>query len=115
MPVYNQDWYAAGAMYSNTSDVLKFFNALFDLKLIKKETLVLMLKPGLDDYGYSVWIRDYKGPNAKYKRMERYGSIMGANTVVFRYLNEDLTIVILSNTNLTDLGAFALHIGKSIF
>lgn len=115
LPIYNQDWYAAGAMYSNTKDLLKFFNALFDLKLIKKETLALMLKPGLDNYGYSVWIRDYKGANIKYKRMERYGSILGANAVVFRYLNENVTVIVLSNTNLTDLGDFALQIGKSIF
>jgi CubicO group peptidase (beta-lactamase class C family) len=115
LPMYNQDWYAAGAMYSNTSDLLKFFNALFALKLIKKETLALMLEPGLDNYGYSVWIRDYKGANVKYKRMERYGSILGANAAVFRYLNENLTVIILSNTNLTDLGDFALQIGKSIF
>ncbi|RLJ72147.1 CubicO group peptidase (beta-lactamase class C family) [Pedobacter alluvionis] len=115
LPMYNQDWYAAGAMYSNTKDLLKFFNALFDLKLIKKETLALMLKPGLDNYGYSVWIRDYKGANIKYKRIERYGSILGANAVVFRYLNENVTVIVLSNTNLTDLGDFALQIGRSIF
>jgi CubicO group peptidase (beta-lactamase class C family) len=115
LPVYYQDWYAAGAMYSTTTDLLKFFNALFDLKLIKKQSLDLMLKPGLDGYGYSVWIRDATGANIRYKRMERYGSIMGANAAVFRYLNENLTIVILSNTNLTDLGDFALKTGKQIF
>jgi hypothetical protein len=54
---------------------------LLAMKLISKPTLDLMLTPGLDDYGYSVWIRDYKGANTKYKRMERYGSIMGANII----------------------------------
>jgi len=115
LPVYYQDWYAAGSMYSCTADVMTFFNALFDLKLIKKTSLDLMLTPGLDDYGYSVWIRGTKGKNVKYKRMERYGSIMGANAVVFHYLNENMTVVILSNTNLTDLGDFALNIGKQSF
>lgn len=115
LPVYNQDWYSAGAMYANSSDLLRFFNALFNSKLIKKETLELMLQPGLDDYANSFWIRDYKGTNIKYKRAERYGSILGANAVVFNYLNENITVIILSNTNLTNLGDFALNIGKSIF
>jgi len=114
LPVYYEDWFAAGAMYSRTSDVIKFFDALFELKLIKKSSLDLMLTPGLDDYGYSVWVRDTKGANVKYKRMERYGNIMGANAVVFRYLNTNLTVVILSNTNATDVGDFALNIGKQL-
>lgn len=110
IPIYMGDFSAAGAMYSCTSDLIKFNNALFDYKLIKKETLDQLLTPGLDDYGYSVWIRDVE----KYKRMERYGRIAGANCVWFHYLNIDLSIIILSNTNLTDLGDYASKIGKAI-
>lgn len=110
IPIYVEDFSAAGAMYSCTSDLIKFNNALFAFQLIKKETLDQLLTPGLDDYGYSVWVRDQQ----KYKRMERYGRIAGANTVWFHYLNSDLSIIILSNTNLTDLGDYALKIGKSI-
>jgi CubicO group peptidase (beta-lactamase class C family) len=115
IPMYMEDFSAAGAMYSCTSDLVKFNNALFAFKLLKKETLDQLLKPGLDDYGYSAWIRDTKGENAKYKRMERYGRIAGANAVWFHYLKNDLSIIILSNTNLTDLGDYAFKIGKEIF
>jgi len=101
---------AAGAMYSTTSDLIKFNNALFGFKLIKKETLDQLLTPGLYDYGYSVWIRDVE----KFKRMERYGGIEGAQCVWFHYLNNDLSIIILSNTNLTNLGDFAYKIGKEV-
>ncbi|AZA84721.1 hypothetical protein C1637_18215 [Chryseobacterium lactis] len=110
IPMYVGDFSAAGAMYSCTSDLIKFNNALFDYQLIKKETLDKLLNPGLDDYGYSVWIRDVK----KYKRMERYGKIEGANCVWFHYLNNDLSIIILSNTNETNLGDYAAKIGKTI-
>lgn len=110
IPIYVENFSAAGAMYSCTSDLIKFNNALFALKIIKKETLAELLTPGLDNYGYSVWIRDTQ----KYKRMERYGRIAGANSVWFHYLNSDLSIIILSNTNLTDLGDYALKIGKAI-
>ena len=55
LPVYIENWYAAGAMYSTARDLLKFSDALFGSKLLKAETLALMFKPGLDDYGYGVW------------------------------------------------------------
>ncbi|WP_379090163.1 serine hydrolase domain-containing protein [Pedobacter sp. UC225_65] len=110
IPIYVEDFSAAGAMYSCTADLIKFNNALFAFKLIRKETLDQLLTPGLDQYGYSVWVRDTQ----KYKRMERYGRIAGANAVWFHYLNSDLSIIILSNTNLTDLGDYALKIGKAI-
>jgi hypothetical protein len=30
------------------------------LKILKKETLEMMIKPGLDNYGYGVWINHYE-------------------------------------------------------
>lgn len=112
---YIENWYASGAMYSNTQDLLKFFNHLFDHKLIKGETLMLLTTPGLDNYGYGVWIRDIKLNSKSYKTMQRYGRIRGANVVVFRFLDTDTTIIILGNTNaVTDLGTFARDIGKVI-
>lgn len=110
VPLYVEDFSAAGAMYSCTKDMMQFNNALFTFKLIKKETLQQLLTPGLDDYGYSVWIRG----NQEFRRMERYGRIAGANGVWFHYLNDGLSIIILSNTNLTDLGDYANKIGNSI-
>lgn len=44
LPVYIENWYAAGAMYSTANDVLRFSNALFGSKLLKQDTLALMLK-----------------------------------------------------------------------
>lgn len=110
IPMFIENWYAAGAMYSSPTDLLNFSNALFGLKLINKKSLNLMLTAGLDDYGYGVWI---KGTGNE-KRMERYGRIMGLNAVWMRFLNNSTTIIILSNTNLTDLGAFALGIEENL-
>lgn len=112
---YIENWYAAGAMYSNTQDLLKFINSLFEFKLIKQETLKLLTTPGLDNYGYGVWVRDVKLNNKSYKTMQRYGRIRGANVVLFRFMDTDTTIIILGNTNaVTDLGTFAIEIGKVI-
>lgn len=109
-PYYIENWYAAGSMYSCSSDLAKFSNALFAHKLISSESLNLMLTPMLNEYGHGVWIR---GVGDK-KRMERYGSISGANAVWMHFLNKNVTIIILSNTNLTDLGDFALVIGNKL-
>ena len=114
LPYFIEDYYAAGAMYSCTTDLMKFSDALFGLKLIDKQMLRLMINPGLDDYGYGVWIRDVKGANDKYARVERYGSIMGVNVLLIHFLKKNVTVIMLSNTNLTDLGDYALKVGKEV-
>ena len=114
LPVYIENWYAAGAMYSTANDVLRFSNALFGSKLLKQDTLALMLKPGLDDYGYGVWIYESKFSNKKHTIVKRPGRIMGAQSMLFHVLNEDTTIVILSNTDATSLDEFAAEISKRI-
>lgn len=107
-----QNWYAAGAMYSTSTDLLTFINKLFQFKIIKKQSLLKILEPGLENYGYGVWIRGKDN-----KVMERYGRIRGTNTVILRYLDSDLTIIILGNTDaINNLGPFgyliASHLSK---
>lgn len=114
LPVYIENWYAAGAMYASAADLLKFSNALFGLQLIGKSSLDLLLAPELDDYGCGVWVTKNDANNGQYNRMDRFGSIMGANAIWTRYLNTDITIIILSNTNMTDLGDFSFTIGKKL-
>ncbi|MGS2765177.1 serine hydrolase domain-containing protein [Sinomicrobium sp. M5D2P9] len=110
LPVYMENWYASGSLYSCTDDLIKFSNALFSGQLITKVSLDLMLTPGLDDYGYGVWVRG----EGDLKVMERFGSIMGANAVWTQFLNKNITVILLSNTNLIDLGEFALSIGEKV-
>lgn len=115
LPVYIENWYAAGAMYSTAGDVLKFADALFGRKLLKQETLDRMFTPGLDEYGYGVWVyNDYEINGKKYKIVKRPGSIMGANSMLFRISEADATIIILSNTNAASLDEFAAEIGKRL-
>ena len=110
LPVFIENWYAAGVMYSSPNDLLRFSNALFSEKLIKKKSLDLMLTSGLEEYGYGVWIRG----SGKDKIMERYGRIMGANAVWMQFFDKKITVIILSNTNLTNLGEFALGIQENL-
>ena len=114
LPVYPENWYAAGGMYSTVDDVLTFSNALFRAKLLKKETLALMTTPGLDDYGYGLWAYDTKVNGKKHRVVKRPGQIMGAQTQLYRFLDEDVTIIILSNTGTTDLDELVAELGKKV-
>jgi len=114
LPVYIQNWYSAGGMYSTATDLAKFANALYaSSKLLKSETRKLMLTPGLDDYGYGLWVRDIDVRGKLHHIAQRPGSIMGANTLLLQYLDDDLTVVILSNTNATDIDAFGFLVGRA--
>jgi D-alanyl-D-alanine carboxypeptidase len=114
LPVYIENWYAAGAMYSTAADVLKFSNALFGLKIIGREALSQMLTPGLDDYGYGVWVYEATIKGSKRTVVKRPGRIMGAQSMLFHLPNDDITIVLLSNTDSTPLDEFAAELAKRV-
>jgi len=114
LPVYPENWYAAGGMYSTVDDLLTFSNAVFGAGLLKKETVALLVKPELDDYGYGLWSYETKIDGRKHRIVKRPGQIMGAQTQLYRFLDEDVTIIILSNTGTTDLDEFVAEIGKRV-
>lgn len=114
MPVYWENWWAAGGAVSSAPDLLKFAEALYGGRLIGPRMLDLMLAPGLDDYGYGLWSYSFKRSGRIYRVAKRPGSIMGANAVLYRLLDEGTTIILLANTNRTDLDAFAQHIADKL-
>jgi len=115
LPVYIENWYAAGAMYSSADDILKFSDALFGHKLLKKETTDLMFTPGKDEYGFGVWVhKDYEINHRMFTIVKRPGAIMGSQTMLFHVIEDGSTIIILSNTATTSLDDFAAEIAKQI-
>jgi D-alanyl-D-alanine carboxypeptidase len=114
MPVYYENWYAAGGMYGTAPDLLKFADALYGGRLIKAESLEKLLTPGMDEYGYGLWSYSFTREGKKYKVAKRPGSVMGANCVLYRILDRNTTIVILANTNRTDLDVFAQKIADTL-
>lgn len=111
MPVYDENWYAAGGMYSSAADLARFADALFGGHLLKPEMLEKMLAPGLDDYGCGLWRYTITRGGKPYDIAKRPGSIMGANAVLYRLLGSGTTVVILANTNRADQDVFAQKIG----
>ena len=113
LPVYWENWYAAGGMYSTTTDLLAFADALFaGERLLGADALRRLLAPGLDDYGYGLWSYSFERGGRRHRVAKRPGSIMGVNTVLYRLLDHDATVVILANTNRADLDVFAQRIAN---
>lgn len=112
-PMYPENWYAAGGMYSTAADLRTFADALFSGKLLKPDSLASMLNPGLDDYGLGVWVKGRYVGGKPDKVFERYGSILGANCLVSHALGADVTVILLSNSNATDLGQFSIQLGDA--
>lgn len=115
LPVYIENWYAAGAMYATADDILLFSNALFNGKLLKQETLKQMFTSGLGEYGYGVWVyKDYDINGKMFTIVKRPGSIMGVQAMLFHLLENGTTIIILSNSGTVSLDDMAADIAKQI-
>ncbi|HMQ69615.1 MAG TPA: serine hydrolase domain-containing protein [Ignavibacteria bacterium] len=99
--IYIENFYAAGSMYSNAADLLAIDQAMYGNKLLSESSKVLMFTsyPEYNYTGYSVWTYNYPFSDAQPKIMERRGGIMGWNSVLVRFLDENKTIIILSNNN----------------
>ncbi len=104
-PMYIENYYSAGAMYSTVEDLLKFDNAIFGYKLLDKKTIDLMLTPFPELYGVALgfWVTDNKFGNITTKAANRQGSIWGANANWLHLIDKNKTLIVLSNTNATNL------------
>jgi len=118
MPVYPENWYAAGGMYSTTGDLLSFADALYSGKIIGFKSLNKMLEPGLDGYGYGLWVGYPKFGGKQFRNVNRPGGIMGANGSFYHFngvgFSKTINIVILSNTNQADMDGFSWKIGETL-
>jgi hypothetical protein len=103
--MYIENYFTAGAMYSTAEDLLKFDNALFNFKILNKKTVELMLTPYPELYGvaYGFWVSENKFGNITSKVANRQGSIWGANANWLHLIDKNKTILIISNTNATNL------------
>ncbi|MEZ4773587.1 MAG: serine hydrolase domain-containing protein [Bacteroidia bacterium] len=98
---YIENFYAAGAMYSTASDLLKLDQALYENILLNEE-MYKLLSQSYSEYnyvGYGVWNYHYPFVPSQPLVMERRGGIMGANTVLVRLPDTQHAIIILSNND----------------
>lgn len=91
--------YAAGSMFSTVEDLYKWDQALYGDKLMSAESKALMNKPGLQDYGYGVFIqkRKYGKTDKRVPVIQHGGGINGFNSLFTRVTDGKHLIVILDN------------------
>jgi CubicO group peptidase (beta-lactamase class C family) len=104
----NQEWVsptlnttADGSLYFTILDLAKWDAALYTEKLLKRSSLDLMwtpvklnnAKPNHDGYGFAWFIHDIRG----HRIIEHAGAWQGFNTNISRYVDDKLTVVILTN------------------
>lgn len=114
LPTYGQNWYAAGGLYSTVDDLLTFSQGLYGGRLVSAAGLQQMLTPVLDEYGFGQWVSTLDAGGAAHRFAQRPGRIMGANTLLLRMLDDDVTVIILANTNLVDTDRLGFRIARHV-
>jgi len=101
--------YAAGALVSTVTDLVKWDAALDGERLLKRATLLRMWRPTrlndgkTHDYGFGWSLGLYRTR----PRVHHGGGIPGFSTYVARYPEERLTVIVLANSETANAGSLA--------
>jgi CubicO group peptidase (beta-lactamase class C family) len=104
--------FSAGVLVSTVRDLTKWDAALATEKLVKRSSLQQMWTPvKLNDgsthpYGFGWAVEDYQG----HKLLSHGGGIPGFTTNIARFVDDRLTVIVLTNTDSTDPGSMAKSI-----
>jgi CubicO group peptidase (beta-lactamase class C family) len=98
--------FSAGALYSTVPDILLWDDALYTEKLVSKKTMDEIFTPYKEDYGYG-WFID---KNLNRKRVHHSGGGNGFSHQFHRYIDDKVTILVLSNYGFSN----SLNINENI-
>ena len=109
--------HAAGSLSSSVDDLYKWTRALQGTQILSKKSLDALFiihgssKKNKISYGYGFFIGtdNEELENAKETIIGHYGTIEGFRAASYRYTDDGLTIILLSNVENTDINS--LHIG----
>jgi len=119
----NQEWVspvvnttADGSLYFSILDLAKWDAALYTDKLLKRSSLDLMWtpvklkngQPNQGDYGFG-WVIEQR---AGHRCINHDGSWQGFETVIARYVDDQLTVVALANLADSEPGKIARHVAE---
>jgi CubicO group peptidase (beta-lactamase class C family) len=117
----NQEWVAPmvnttadGSLYFSILDLAKWDAALYTEKLLKRSSLDQMWtpaklkngQPNQDGYGFAWFIEERHGHHV----VSHDGAWQGFETTIARYVNDQLTVVVLTNLEQAEPAAIAEHI-----
>lgn len=97
-----------GGIYSSLNDMFKWDQALYGSSVLPQDLLKQAFTPNLNDYGYGWRIDEFAG----HRRVHHTGSTCGFRSVIERYPDDNLTIIILANRAEPGLMALADQISS---
>lgn len=110
-PLDTSTLFAAGSIYSTVEDMYRWDQALYSEKLLPAALRDEMFTPVLNRYGYGWKIIDDNG-NLRYSHP---GECDGARTVILRYPNERVTVIVLANMHDANADGIAAYIARLVF
>jgi CubicO group peptidase (beta-lactamase class C family) len=119
----NQEWVAPmvnttadGSLYFSILDLAKWDAALYTEKLLKRPSLELMWtpvklkngQPNKDGYGFGWFIEEQHGHHV----VHHDGAWQGFKSAIARYIDDQLTVVVLANLAEAKPGDIARHVAE---
>jgi CubicO group peptidase (beta-lactamase class C family) len=110
--------FAAGGLYSTVEDLYLWDQALYTDQLVSKDVLDTMFRvaaavPDSNGLGYGYgW---FVGKESNHRWVGHEGGIEGFHTLISRYPDERVTIILLSNHENTSLDIIEQSLGQIVF
>jgi CubicO group peptidase (beta-lactamase class C family) len=85
--------------------------------LLEDTSLRLLLRtyPESKGYGYGLWIQYPRYARHVPKVAQRFGRIWGVNTLISHFLDEGITVIVLSNTDRVPVASFQDVVAEGFF
>lgn len=103
--------YSAGSLESTLGDLLLWDQALYTNRLLSPESLREMFTPFKNNYGYGAII----GNKFDQSTISHAGSLNGFSTYLFRFPTEQLTIIVLANSDKASATKVAHELAAIVF
>ena len=111
VPIEFSFLHSAGALYSTVEDLLKWDKALSAGRILKPAAIKEMISPRVDHYGYGWYVESRRG----YIHTFHDGAIDGFNTIISRWPDVGLCIIVLSNDDVAPVDKMAFGLADICF
>jgi CubicO group peptidase (beta-lactamase class C family) len=105
----------AGALYSTIEDLYKWDQALYATSILPKPALHIMWTPVLNNYGYGWGIQNGMPGDTGRFAMGHVGAINGFTSVIERYPNDRVTVIVLANLGSIRSGDIGTALSAIVF
>src|SRR6266567_2974082 len=111
-PVTASAAFSEGALISSVLDMVKWDAVLASERLLKKTTLEQMWTPvrlndrTISEYGFGWFLRPIPG----HRTVGHGGGLPGFSTFIWRFMDDKLTVIVLSNSETADTARMALSV-----